>query len=104
MPWKSNNVACVCAVDVWHIVIMKFVVNFGYRLRFRVLWTIVHLIGTTSLVLILKWTWENHTANPLVTTLYDTNYPVGNIPFPAVAVCNNNLLSLQRARKFAEEL
>lgn len=48
--------------------------------------------------------WEGYTTNPLVTTLHDTIYPVANVPFPAVSVCNNNRISRRAAVLLAKEL
>ena len=48
--------------------------------------------------------WAGYQSNPLVTTLHDTIYPVANVPFPAVSICNSNRISKRAATLLAKEL
>lgn len=69
-----------------------------------ILWIIVHVIGFLSVVVILIFAWDNFFEHPLVTTLYNTLYPIQSVPFPAIALCNNNRISKREAIKYAKEL
>lgn len=73
-------------------------------LRLRFMWAIIHIFGACSLIFFTKTIYASFAENPLITTLYDTIYPVGNIPFPAVSICSNNRISKREAIAFAKEL
>lgn len=68
------------------------------------MWAIIHIIGACSLFFFTKTIYASFAENPLITTLYDTIYPVANIPFPAVSICSNNRISRREAIAFAKEL
>lgn len=48
--------------------------------------------------------WGRFTDNPTITTLESQHYDVMDIPFPAVAVCNNNKISRSAADQYAQYL
>jgi acid-sensing ion channel, other len=73
-------------------------------LNFRLMWACIQLFGAYSLYYLITTSYQGFVANPLVTTLHDTIYPVKFIPFPAVTVCSNNRISKKEATKFAKEL
>lgn len=68
------------------------------------MWIGVHLIGTMSIMFILINAYDTYTSYPLVTSLFDTLYPIKSIPWPAVSVCNNNRISRRAAEEYAAEL
>lgn len=68
------------------------------------MWFFIHLINTIGLIIIIVSAYNDFLGNPLVTKLHDTLYPIAKIPFPAVAICNNNRISRNAANKFAKEL
>ncbi|KAG4067013.1 hypothetical protein HA402_000004 [Bradysia odoriphaga] len=45
-----------------------------------------------------------YSTNPMVTTLYDTLYPINEVPFPGVAICNNNRISYNAAVTLSKQL
>ncbi|XP_016998945.2 sodium channel protein Nach [Drosophila takahashii] len=70
----------------------------------RLIWLLLHMTTTISLVVVLSLTWEQFVAQSFVTNLKDPLYPVENVPFPAVSICPNNRISRQAVIKYAEEL
>lgn len=52
--------------------------------HFRVLWFIVHLFSAVAVIFFIIWSLDNEQANPFVTTLYDTAYPITKIGFPSM--------------------
>lgn len=68
------------------------------------MWIIIHMFGACSLIFLTTSSYESFALNPLITTLYDTVYPIKNIPFPAVTLCSNNRISKREAIKYAREL
>ncbi|XP_058812510.1 sodium channel protein Nach [Topomyia yanbarensis] len=70
----------------------------------RLMWFLIIIVETVALIIILVTAWNSFTSNPLITTLHDTFYPIKNVPFPAIALCNNNRISRAAAISYAENL
>ncbi|CRK91610.1 CLUMA_CG005264, isoform A [Clunio marinus] len=70
----------------------------------RLMWFCIHVFGLSSWIFFTTTLFANFTRNPLITTLYDTVYPVKNIPFPAVTICSKNRISREQAEIYAKEL
>ncbi|EDX14297.1 GD18259 [Drosophila simulans] len=70
----------------------------------RLIWLLVHMATTVSLIVVLSLTWEQFVAQSFVTNLKDPLFPVENVPFPAVSICPNNRISRQAVIRYAEEL
>lgn len=68
------------------------------------MWFVVHFVNAVVLSLIIASAWENFSITPLVTSLYDTLYPISLVPFPGIAICNNNRISKRAAYRYAVEL
>ncbi|XP_016960071.1 sodium channel protein Nach [Drosophila biarmipes] len=70
----------------------------------RLIWLLLHMATTISLVVVLSLTWDQFVSQSFVTNLKDPLYPVENVPFPAVSICPNNRISRQAVIRYAEEL
>uniref|UniRef100_A0A182NS27 Pickpocket n=1 Tax=Anopheles dirus TaxID=7168 RepID=A0A182NS27_9DIPT len=70
----------------------------------RLFWLLMLILEAATLVAIIISAWGKFTANPLITTLHDTIYPIELVPFPAVALCNNNRISRAAALRYARQL
>ncbi|KFB45449.1 AGAP001631-PA-like protein [Anopheles sinensis] len=70
----------------------------------RLVWLLVLILEAATLVAIIISAWGNFTENPLITTLYDTVYPIELVPFPAISLCNNNRISRSAAHQYAQQL
>ncbi|XP_016932138.4 sodium channel protein Nach [Drosophila suzukii] len=70
----------------------------------RLIWLLLHMATTISLVVVLSLTWEQFVAQSFVTNLKDPLYPVEKVAFPAVSICPNNRISRQAVIRYAEEL
>lgn len=68
------------------------------------MWFFILVIEAAVLAAILNTAWIGFTSSPLITTLHDTLYPVQNVPFPAISLCNNNRISRTAAVRYAEVL
>jgi acid-sensing ion channel, other len=68
------------------------------------MWFIIHVVNAVVLANIIVSAWNGFTANPLVTTLHNTIYPVGEVPFPGIVICDNNRISRVAAQEFSDEL
>lgn len=70
----------------------------------RTIWLVVHVLAAAFIGFILHSVFVSFSVHPLVTTLADTLYPIGRVPFPAISICNNNRISKRQAQKYADEL
>lgn len=73
-------------------------------ITFRFLWLIINIcmiILTCFIVYNLHYQLFN---NPTITSLDRRDYPVENINFPGVAICNINIISKKRADNIAEKM
>lgn len=68
------------------------------------LWVLVHIAGAGGIVFVLVHAYHTYSTNPMVTTLYDTLYPVNEVPFPGVAICSNNRISYNAAVTLSKQL
>lgn len=83
---------------------VSFHALFSSQFHCRLMWFCIHVFGACSLYYFITTSYESFVLNPLVTTLFDTVYPVKYIPFPAVSICSNNRISRSEATAFAREL
>ncbi|XP_058055966.1 pickpocket protein 28 [Anopheles bellator] len=70
----------------------------------RLFWLLVLILEVATLVSMTLSAWNKFNANPLITTLYDTIYPIGNVPFPGISLCSNNRISRSAAVLYARSL
>lgn len=67
-------------------------------------WRIVHAVAT-GVALWLLWVAGNGALlAPVATTRAPTNAPIASVPYPAVAICPYNKISLSKATILAEQL
>lgn len=55
-----------------------------------VLWTTVVLIGIFFALYLMLLVWNKYESTPTITTIETDVYPIWNIPFPGVTICNIN--------------
>uniref|UniRef100_A0A8W7PMB8 Uncharacterized protein n=1 Tax=Anopheles coluzzii TaxID=1518534 RepID=A0A8W7PMB8_ANOCL len=70
----------------------------------RLFWLLMLILEAATLIAIIISAWGKFTANPLITTLHDTIYPIVLVPFPAISLCNNNRISRAAAVRYAGQL
>lgn len=56
------------------------------------------------MIIIMINAYDKYTVNPMITSLYNTLYPISEVPWPAISVCNNNRISKAAAQQYAEAL
>ena len=80
----------------------------GTALKFyelcRLLWSVVCIICVTVATIMMRIVWFRFNNSPTVTTVETTTYPIWNIPFPAVTLCNNNKVYEPAAKELARNL
>lgn len=53
-------------------------------------WALACLLGTGFALTLMYLVWHRYDTTPTITTVETTNYPIWNVPFPAVTICNVN--------------
>lgn len=70
----------------------------------RVFWVVVILTAIVCAVFIIGIEWNFHVSNYTITSVDTAHYPLWNIPFPAVTVCNFNKVQRSQAHDFINKL
>lgn len=55
-----------------------------------IIWGGACLIGIAFAIILIDLFWTRFETTPTITTIESYYYPIWNVPFPAVTVCNNN--------------
>jgi hypothetical protein len=101
-PFKIDlfwiNCSACCHSASWDWTVLSALV---FR---RLLWGAVCIVCLTVAVIMMKIVWLRFNESPTVTNVETTTYPIWNIPFPAVTLCNNNKVYRPAAIKLAESL
>jgi amiloride-sensitive sodium channel len=64
----------------------------------------IQFLAAWGVIFIILDVWKEYVNSPTVTTVDSTTYPIWNIPFPAVSVCNFNKVSRSAAWNLAQNL
>lgn len=68
------------------------------------MWSCIQLTALSGAFYIVLVSWFEFTDNPTFTSLANQQYPIWNIPFPAVSICSMNKISYNAIDEFADEL
>ena len=63
----------------------------------RTLWTVMCALGLAGAVVLINKVWTQYSTSPTITSVESTHFPIWNIPFPAVTVCQVNKVHLSAA-------
>ncbi|XP_047994404.1 sodium channel protein Nach-like [Leguminivora glycinivorella] len=69
-----------------------------------IFWIILTALTFGAVIYMLLNIWTATLSNPLLVTMESSTYPIAEIDFPAVAVCNINRISLKAVKGFAKEI
>lgn len=78
--------------------------NWILPLWYSVLWIAIVLVATVMAVILLHVSWQTSLKTPTITVIESTHYSISNIYFPAVTICNMNIVSAKRAIDLAKNL
>ncbi|XP_055295176.1 sodium channel protein Nach-like [Sitodiplosis mosellana] len=70
----------------------------------RIAWIIIVLIATIVAAVLLYISWQLNLETPTITVIESTHYPISNVPFPAVTICNMNSISARKALRLAQNM
>ncbi|KAJ2954285.1 hypothetical protein O0L34_g2535 [Tuta absoluta] len=80
----------------------KYIVMKDLNLFERSCWALAVLASTVSAVYFVFTAYNWYARNPIVTVIESTQGAIWDIPFPAVTICNLNVISRKAARQFAD--
>jgi len=63
----------------------------------RTLWTVMCALGLAAAFVLINKVWTQYSTSPTITSVESTHFPIWNIPFPAVTVCQVNKVHLSAA-------
>ncbi|XP_023247579.1 sodium channel protein Nach-like [Copidosoma floridanum] len=70
----------------------------------KILWLVVCVLGFFIALLLMLFVWQKFRRTPTVTTIDTTTYPIFNLAFPAVSICNYNKVYKPHAEKFSKRM
>lgn len=81
--------------------------GFSFGLQISIcsnLWKLIQLLMATLLIYLTHHAWEKFMRTPVITTLESTDYPVNEVYFPGISICNINKVDRKRAEALANRL
>lgn len=70
----------------------------------RIIWCLIVLIATITALVLLLISWQWNLETPTITVIESTHYPISNVYFPAITICNMNKISAKRALEMATNM
>uniref|UniRef100_A0A182QFM1 Sodium channel protein Nach n=1 Tax=Anopheles farauti TaxID=69004 RepID=A0A182QFM1_9DIPT len=93
-------VQCFCENSTLHG--LRYV--YGGDRMLRMLWQLVCLISIGFTMIMGMIAWMRFRTTPTITTIETMTYPIWNIPFPAVTVCNINKIDKRKASVIIDQI
>ncbi|XP_049877884.1 pickpocket protein 19-like [Pectinophora gossypiella] len=78
--------------------------SFTVKSAHLLFWTVIFCVSFGTGWYFLHYTWSGTLNKPFIVTTETSEYPIGQIDFPAIAVCNINRISKKALSKFAAEV
>lgn len=67
-------------------------------------WTVTVSLSLAFAFVMMHLAWDKYQTLPTITTIETYTYPIWNLRFPAVTICNVNKVYAPRAEKFVKKL
>lgn len=102
--WKTIK---QCTIEFWEKTLLhgsRNIVETGRIAVEKSLWFVILITAFGFSLFFVAAIWLNFTANPAITTLDNQNYPIYNVPFPSVGLCNVNRISQAKVDYYAAKL
>ncbi|XP_063367232.1 pickpocket protein 28-like [Cydia amplana] len=78
---------------------LKQVCERDIPIRHRIFWTFLTALTFGAMIYMLMNIWKATLSNPLIVTMDSSTYPIAEIDFPAIAVCNINRISMKSVKE-----
>ncbi|XP_068085172.1 sodium channel protein Nach-like [Anabrus simplex] len=96
------NVSEFCGATSIHG--LKYVTEDRRHWLERIIWFLGCSLGVYGAVWLMGQVWMKYSTSPTITSVESTHYPIWNIPFPAVTICNVNKVHLSSANELYRKL
>lgn len=67
-------------------------------------WGGAFIIGIYLTIILVEKIWLRKVAKPVETLIHDYFYPISNVDFPAVTICNNNKVYAPAMQKILKKM
>ncbi|XP_037044653.1 sodium channel protein Nach-like [Bradysia coprophila] len=67
-------------------------------------WASAVIVGAVFAIVLMGLVWNRFQTTPTITTVETNNYPIWNLPFPAVTICNINKVYAPAAQNITDKL
>lgn len=74
------------------------------RLISVLIWSVSLVLGICFASVLMQLAWDKFQTNPTITTIETNTYPIWNLRFPAVTICNINKVFAPAAANFSQRL
>lgn len=61
-------------------------------------------MGAVFAIVLMGLMWDRFQTTPTITTVETNNYPIWNVPFPAITICNINKVYAPATKNITEKL
>ncbi|XP_055640074.1 sodium channel protein Nach-like [Toxorhynchites rutilus septentrionalis] len=102
LSWFRQHLKELCNATALHG--YSQIVRDGYGPLERSLWIVAVSLSSITVTSLLWIAWNMSAQHRVLTVIESTNYPVWNIPFPAVTICNLNKISANRSLEKAKTM
>ncbi|XP_021936739.1 pickpocket protein 19-like isoform X2 [Zootermopsis nevadensis] len=81
---------------------MKYIAQRDRHWYERVLWSLLCTIAASGTMYLSAVSWQRFANSPTMSVIESTNFPISNIPFPSVTLCDANRVHWKKAMQFQE--
>lgn len=74
------------------------------KLLSLIIWSSAVLMGAVFAIVLMGLVWDRFQTTPTITTVETNNYPIWNVPFPAITICNINKVYAPATKNITEKL
>ena len=60
-------------------------------------------MGLAGAIILINKVWTQYSTSPTITSVENTHYPIWNIPFPAVTICQVNKVHYSAAKQLYKD-
>lgn len=69
-----------------------------------IIWSSATVMGAVFAIVLMGLVWDRFQTTPTITTVETNNYPIWNVPFPAITICNINKVYAPATKNITEKL
>lgn len=70
----------------------------------QIIWAVSCVLGAVMAIVMMRLIWTKFQTTPTITTIETNNFPIWNVQFPAVTLCNINKVYKPAAENIREKL